>query len=199
MLINNVRIISQEIDERYLTAVRFINDSINLCEEFRFNCKNKSTKETVLSNIQQFKVSPEINFISYKPLMHKMFKGIYIDNEYISPELYEKNYYFQKFENAGLVKLSLNPESVMILYFSKPVENYLLAEILPCHSSKTKNYFKTRRKIFIKRNKINIDSDIPKREGYLDNKSYNKGLRMLFEFNESNRIKSFTKTMIIYN
>ncbi len=136
-LLINVNLYSQDINIKYKKAAQFIRDSINLCEKYNIRCSDNHQKNEKYKPITTFKVSPEINFISIQPLMYK----ISTTDINVKLEAFDNTYKFEKYENRSLTNLSPDTGSFMILYFSKPIKNTLIAEILPCKTLISKNHY----------------------------------------------------------
>jgi hypothetical protein len=179
---------SQTLDEKYITASKYVSDSINLCQEFEID-KSKKMNMELKKHFAGFKVSNEINFLNITSNMYKNVQiknNIKLDSLFINDTIFHKNCYFNTFQNEQLSNLTTNPESVFILYFSKPIGNMLMVEILFCQSlwlsklHKDKHY--KGRKSYLNYIRVN--------ENYEQNHMFGDALRMLFIFDEDKLVQS---------
>jgi hypothetical protein len=185
LLVINIKHSAQNVDEKYLEAIKYISDSIDIYKEFKSKFPNKNIKEKK-KNYTGFLVSQEINYIHPRLLIKKLREDTCCKIDSKSADyMLSDSFYFEKYKVEQLNTLTTNVQSLLYLYFSKPYNNLLVAEILPCKSLVWRKYCQKRR--FVKRKKLKIL--IPLDNSYSENIRLNNGLRILFLYNSDGKIK----------
>jgi len=126
----NLTLSAQEnyfIDSKYLTALIYLKTNSDINKEIK-KFKNQWLKKEKVknNNVEQFNIS---KFISYLPIPDLK---IELNDNYsrTDSKLHREKYYFDLEENILLQKLIPNSQSQLYLLFSKPIDNYLIAEFM---------------------------------------------------------------------
>ena len=122
----------ESLDEKYLVALIYLKSDIDINSEIKKTFQNWQTslqKEKYVN----FNISKRIEFLSLLWFEKELKTGLYnVDStHYTNLDIYYEKNYFSFFCNDRISKLVSSQEKKNKLYltFSKPVDNFLLAEI----------------------------------------------------------------------
>jgi len=125
ILLFNLSVFAQKnLDSKYLTALIYLktNSEINQkIKDYREHwLKNKKSK----NNIESFNISKYISYLSIPNIKEEL------DIFKIDSKKHREKYYFDIEENILFNELLPNINSKIYLLFSKPIDNYLIAEFM---------------------------------------------------------------------
>lgn len=120
---------SQSTDEcKYLSAITYLrtDSSINAKIKLLFPKIARKHDEYV-----SFNLSDKITFLSISSFKDQLKEKNYFSNKEILSDanLFLKTYFFMPFESGFLKKLKWHNEAKIFLSFSRPVQNFLIAEL----------------------------------------------------------------------
>jgi hypothetical protein len=125
-----------------------------------------SNKGGVLKKKQlfvDFGLYEKVTFLNIAGFEARLKEKKYLLNDTLinNPNLYYKRYYFIPYESEMLRQLKWNTESKLFLSFSKPIDNYLIAEVTDFDPNKYGgSKFGKGMKMFIKLNTVGLVDDI---------------------------------------
>ena len=130
MLFISFNVQSQDIDSKYLMAIIHLKSDVELNKNIKTFFKREIRRK---SKFVPFDVSDRISFIGIEP-----FKDSVLSNQNkfdfeteILNELgdFQKKYYFKSVENKLLNNLLPITDDNLVLTFSKPIGNFLVAQV----------------------------------------------------------------------
>jgi hypothetical protein len=127
-LIQNISFCQDDIDGKYLMALLYLKTNEDINKEIKTYIQTNSKKKEKFIN---FKVSSRIEYIRFNYfddiLKNKEFG---IDSTLFEDHLlFDSAFTFPPYEVSGLDDIIDSKNSKVILYFSKPMDNLLVAEI----------------------------------------------------------------------
>ena len=128
LLILNESIYSQTPNDcRYLSALLYLHTNIKVSETIKLNFPKVTNKK---EKYVEFHLANRVDFIGISPFKKGITSSDFkIDEESFDNNLYYKKYFFESYRSEFLKKLNVPNESKLYLRFSKPIENYLIAEL----------------------------------------------------------------------
>lgn len=160
---------SQEFDNKYLISIIYIKSNDALKDEIRSFFKKDIPKK---SSEISFHVSDKITFIDVYPYRDEIAPILNSKlgfSVFDSKEGFKKNYMFEPVESGYMKELLPTSSQNLTLQFSKPIDNFLVAELMNFDSNKTNGI------------------------------KFGKGLRMLFVFNKKGLVDRVYTKSFIYN
>ena len=114
-------IFAQKIDSKYLTALIYLKTDTSINQEIQKFKKHWLKKEV---NNNDFNLSEYISYMPVPYLDEKL-----EDNDFeVNAQLHKEKYYFDTEQNIKFKGLIPFVKSNLYLLFSKPINNYLVAE-----------------------------------------------------------------------
>lgn len=171
IMLCNLNVFSQDIDKKYYASVLFIQTSEQVKDSIELFLKeNKMLKKRQEFTCNSFTISDEINFIDINPFINKLNSENSVNKDLLNN--YRNKYQFESYTLPELKELSASNNSRLRLFFSKPIENILVAEFV---------YM------------MNMEGN------YKTNTIFGRGYRLIFIFDDNNNINKALYTSIIYN
>lgn len=169
LIFKSFSVSAQSVDNKYLIAIIAIKSDQKLDREIRSFFSKDIPKE---SNFVSLHIAKKISLIDIEPFREEIAN---IDQSSIDISVFEAEdaftamYGFSPFENKILGGLIPAKHENLILYFSKPIGNFLAAEL------------------------TNFDMDLT------SGVRFGKGFRILFQFNQKGLIENIFWRTYIYN
>ena len=121
------------IDSKYLHALLYLKTNEDVNKKIKWTFK-KSLKLKKKEKFVDFHIQKEIRFMNINQFESELKKkdyGIKEDKELLDDfKLYTEHYDFANYEEDRLGELISSPDSDLVLVFSKPTNNYLIAIML---------------------------------------------------------------------
>ncbi len=116
------------LDDKYLIAIIYLRTNEAANEQMKQTFQKLARKK---SRYVDFNIHDQITFLEIWPFQSQLLEqGLGIDKGLVSNEnLYRSKYRFKPYTNELLASLMKKPESKLFLTFSKPVDDFLLAEM----------------------------------------------------------------------
>lgn len=130
VLLSSMNIFAQKVDHldsKYLTALIYLKTNSNVNNEIKKFRQHWLKKEKNRENTEDFNLS---KYVSYLPV--PTLKKIVNSHNIIEIDKNEHRikYYFDMYENELFNELFPKNQSKIYLLFSKPIDNYLVAEFM---------------------------------------------------------------------
>ncbi len=115
-------------DSKYLMSITYLRTNAAVNEKIKDNFPEQTHKK---DKFVEFNLFDKVSFLGitgfWKSLKEKKYLS---DEKYLSnADLYSDTFYFEPFESSFLKRLSWEGRGKLFLSFSKPIENYLVAEL----------------------------------------------------------------------
>lgn len=173
--LNNSSNLEKDNDKIYLSSLLYLKTNEEVNSKIKAFAKKWLKKEKIPKDkIIEFNLSNDISFLTIFDFKDKIDYSVSkIDEDLVENiGLYNKEYFFEPFEYPLFKKIIPRNSSKLFLIFSKPTDNYLLAEFLIKDVNNDNQFLKTKQ---------------------------GPSLQLLFVFDEENTIIQFYTSGTYYN